>query len=98
MKVEPRGKYAGVKIHLDAVETKILMDAVKGLGSDEEIEHASYWTFLDELREEVRMLYSEVGERLLMDKTKEEIAAAHKNELHKASKGLKKLKAQGVSV
>jgi len=93
MKVEPRGKYAGVKIHLDAVETKIILNESK---NDED--QASFHYFLDNLRDEVHMCYDEIGERLLMDKTKEEIAAAHKSELHKASKGLKKLKAQGVEI
>lgn len=89
MKIEPRGKYAGVKIHLDANETKILLDSQDSCEVNE---------FIFEMRQELRMLYEEHGDHLLKDKTKEEIAAAHKSELHKASKGLKKLKAQGVIV
>lgn len=72
MKVEPRGKYPGVKIHLDAEETTLLMDVFECLDTDPT-------TIPRQILKKIKCLMEEEP-NLLTSRTPEQIAAALKKE------------------
>lgn len=88
MKIEARGKYAGVKVHLDGDEAAMFLDFTKG-----ETKKADVIEFASKLGKKIHKL---VGEHpnLLKERTEEEIKASLlsdkekiENQLHAMSSG-----------
>lgn len=93
MKVESRGKYEGVKIHLDAEEAKILLQEVsmlKGAYGDE----VNVKTPIGLARKMGLKIREKLKEnpKLLEKRTDEEIAAILVKEVEKASLQLERVK------
>ena len=89
MKIEPRGKYAGVKVHLDIEDVKVFLDWVSEKHTDS--------TFGDVVSFSLRLkkkLLGLVGEypNVLKERTKEEIQAALELEQEAATEKLDKIK------
>lgn len=78
MKVEPRGKYAGVKIHLDREESEALLAAC------DEFDTPKMTIILHTFGRKIHQKMEEFPD-LLEDKTEEQIAEALKLEQEKAT-------------
>lgn len=85
MKIEPRGKFGGVKIHLDADEAQRFLDINPNIQSGTDI-HFS-WDFARSLREKTAKLLKQTP-NLLQDKTDAEVATELNLEKTKAEKKL----------
>lgn len=85
MKIEPRGKYAGVKVHLDGDEAAMFLEWVKN-GSKAPIyipaQSEPVITFASKLGGKIQKLISEVP-NLLEDRTEEQIKASMEKDLAK---------------
>lgn len=88
MKIEPRGKYAGIKVHLDGEEVEKFLRWVKG-GDTAVINYPIQ--FAGKLAKQINSLLSE-HPNLLKDRTEEEIKAALLKEQEEATKKLEKIK------
>ena len=86
MKLEPRGKYPGIKIHLDEVEVKALTNPPPS-----EIEAFAFTT---RLSKKIHALMQEHPD-LLLPRTPEQIAAELQLELEKSQAKLAKMAAGG---
>lgn len=82
MKIEPRGKYGGVKVHLDSEECERLID----------VPTVSFTLpFVQSLGSKIKHLMQEEPD-LLMDRTQEQIAAILAKESEKAQLQLNQIK------
>lgn len=92
MKIEPRGKYAGVKVHLDGEEAEMFLDFVGGaptpIGANKAVKFAS------KLGEKIRKLQFEVP-TLLKERTEEEVKAALLKDQKKIEEQLKAIETGG---
>jgi hypothetical protein len=88
MKLEPRGKYAGVKVHLDADECQALMIAFPE-GSKAHKDFAVY-SFPGKLAGKLHKLVKEFPD-MLEDKSDDHVEAVLKAEAIKANAKLKAL-------
>ena len=92
MKVEPRGKYAGVKVHLDGDEAKFLMEAFEAHSNDAKLQGIpKFGIFALKMGKKVRELLAEEP-KLLEDRTDAEVAAILAKEAEKASLQLNAIK------
>lgn len=78
MKIEPRGKYAGVKVHLDAEEVNTLLSCMSG--DEVELQRLPLFVGLaGKMARKTRALMEE-DPTLLTDRTPAQIAAALEKE------------------
>lgn len=92
MKIEARGKYAGVKVHLDGDEAEMFLAfTAKKIGYDEE---ARVMKFVSKLGGKIQSLIGEIP-NLLEDRTEEQILDALQSDASKIEKQLKALKKGG---
>ena len=84
MKIEARGKYAGVKVHLDGDEAQQFLDLVrlKGEGKQANKAEERAITFAHKLGKKIDKLIEEVP-NLLEDRTEEQIQASMEKDLDK---------------
>ena len=71
MKIEPRGKYPGVKVHLDEKETAEILTVSRAKSQDDDI---AMCRFVEKLGRKIRDLQAETP-TLLEPRTEEEIRA-----------------------
>ena len=88
MKIEPRGKYAGVKVHLDGEEAGIFLKWADGKWSSEP--NPTLIQFASKLGGKIQRLIKEVP-NLLEDRTEEQIKEALEGDQEKIEKQLKAL-------
>jgi hypothetical protein len=86
MKIESRGKYPGVKIHLDAEECELLLNIVHGKAKDKDAIH-----FSSKLGKKIDSLISD-HPNLLKERTEEEIAATLMKEFTESKEKLASIK------
>ena len=93
MKIEARGKYAGVKVHLDGDEAALFLEVVAGkkLHAQEE---AQVIEFATKLGHKIQKLVKEVP-NLLVDRTEAQIKEALEGDAEKITKQLAALKHGG---
>lgn len=77
MKLEPRGKYPGVKIHLDEKETRDVLDI------DDKASTGKAWDFIVKLARKIHKLQNDLP-TLLEERTEEEIRAELEEERDKS--------------
>ena len=90
MKIEPRGKYAGVKVHLDGDEAEMFL-AWAGLKTMVTTQHKEVINFASKLGSKIQRLIEEIP-NLLEDRTEEQIQLALTGDAEKIEKQLKALK------
>ena len=89
MKIEPRGKYAGVKVHLDGEEAAMFLEwAEKGIHLGDE---TNVIKFASKLGGKIQKLVGEMP-NLLEDRTEEQIEKSLKGDAEKIEKQLKAIK------
>lgn len=93
MKIEARGKYAGVKVHLDGDEAEVFLDFIKAKGEGEKIQKRIE-KFAFKLGGKIEALLEEKP-YLLKDRTEEQIEAALTSDAEKIEAQLKVLKKGG---
>lgn len=91
MKIEPRGKYAGVKVHLEGEECEELLDIynARNCASDLDKDNLSL-RFAIRLGKKINQLLEEEP-KLLEDRTDEQIKAALLKEQEESTRKLEKL-------
>ena len=90
MKIEPRGKYAGVKVHLDGDEAMIFSRLWKN-GKPDQAEPAKILSFAIKLGGKINTLLKDMP-NLLEDRTKEQIQEALLGDQAKIKKQLDAMK------
>lgn len=93
MKLEPRGKYAGIKIHLDKDETEHILGLNAKATSPHDVNTQNFKSreFVIKLGKKIHRLMQEHPD-LLKDKSDEDVAKMLEYEAEKASKKLVALK------
>jgi hypothetical protein len=98
IKVEKRGKYGGVKIHLDPEEAKALMESAPILGDNADLYEQKSMQLLTVPLKLALKMGKKIGELaqaepdLFNDRTPEEVAAILAKEVEKASLQLNAVK------
>ena len=90
MKIEPRGKYAGVKVHLDGEEGQLFLDFVEKAKGQEKFKldkDDKVIKFASKLGGKIQKLIGEVP-NLLEDRTEEQIKEALTGDAEKIEKQL----------
>lgn len=87
MKIEPRGKYAGVKVHLDGEESQMFLDVYKD-HSKGGVDYTDGYDFAVKLGKKISKLVGEMP-NLLEDRTEEQIKEALTGDAEKIEKQLK---------
>jgi len=90
MKVEPRGKYGGVKVHLDSEEVISFMEALPTAAFDHTHQDSVIPTLLYDLFKHTKKLLAETPD-LLVDKPPDKVAEVLQYEAEKAAAKLAKL-------
>ena len=85
MKIEPRDKYAGVKVHLDGDEAGAFLKWADGKWSDDP--NPSLIKFASKLGRKIQRLIEEVP-NLLEDRTEDQVKEALEGDAEKISKQL----------